>query len=99
MGPEDLSRDPNPVPNSDGVTPLLAAARMSVYGPRPPGTSGTDFTQIVVSLLRAGADASPMYAEGFWLAFTDGGIVRVLLQHVPLFVHREDLFVMVSMNQ
>lgn len=55
-------------PGANGF-PLVVAARLA--GPdqrRPPGVTSADYTKVVLELLRAGADASPMYDEGLVLA-------------------------------
>jgi len=71
-----LGADPNPPRGVSGHTPLTIAAQLA--GPasgRPPNRSATDFTTVVVELLRAGSDPSALYSSGYALQRTvEGGI-------------------------
>lgn len=71
-----LGANPNPPEGVPGRTPIMIAAALA--GPasqRPPGSSVADFEKVVVELLRAGADPSPMYDAGYALQrVVDGGI-------------------------
>lgn len=71
-----LGADPNPRPDASDETPLTVAAALSMsMHPLPPGTTGRDYTAIVLALLRAGASARLMYRKGFVLTrFTKGGM-------------------------
>lgn len=66
-----LGADPDPDPrvSSSGSTPLTIAAHLaSPIGPNFPNIPSSDFTRIVVQLIRAGADASSIYAAGLMLS-------------------------------
>lgn len=71
-----LGANPNPPEAAPGRNPITMAAALA--GPasrRPPGSSVGDFEKVVVELLRAGADPSPMYDSGYALQrVVDGGI-------------------------
>lgn len=62
----ELGADASPQPAKSGHTPLTAAASL-VLGGRRADVPVSNFTKIVVGLLRAGADAEPMYRAGFIL--------------------------------
>lgn len=64
--------------------PLFVAAVLTgAESRRPPGSSASDFTQIVIELLRAGADPSAMYDAGYALFRpADGGIEIAPADHV-----------------
>jgi len=69
-----LGASPDPRSGASGQTPLTIAATMFE-------------TEIVLALLRAGADAASMYRQGFELAFyAPPGLVRI-----PLWAVRENL--------
>lgn len=70
-----LGASPDPRSGASGQTPLTIAASLFQ-------------TDIVLALLRAGADAASMYRQGFELAFYDPrGVVQV-----PLWAVRENLY-------
>lgn len=91
-----LGANPDPRPNVNGETPLtLAAGLATPIRPRPPGTTAEEYTKIVLALLRAGADPSPMYSRRLVLYYwSNGGIVWVRPEHVSMMAFRDDLAVM-----
>lgn len=77
-----LGAHADPAPNASGVTPLVVAAQLAGPGiRRPPMTTADDFTAVVVELLRAGADPTPMYESGYVLRRT---VVGSLMEIAPV---------------
>lgn len=80
----------NPRHAASGHTPLTAAAALaSPLGQRPADIPSSDFAKIVISLLRAGADPTPMYGAGLMLS--KGGTSEVApLGHLRQLVEEND---------
>lgn len=84
----ELGANPDPRPGASGMTPLSVAAQLaSPFARRLPGIPASDYTRIALALLRAGADASPMYDAGLILQRqTPRGLEIVPLELVPRLV-------------
>lgn len=73
-----LGAAPNVSGGVSGSPLLVAASCASPVGRRPSGVPSSDYAEVVVKMLRAGADPSEMYASGLVLQRSDGGF-----DHVP----------------
>lgn len=87
-----LGADPNPRPSVSGETPLtIAAALATPMHPCPPGTSVSDYTTMVLALLKAGANASLMHSKGFVLTrSTERGLEITPPELVPRLALTDD---------
>lgn len=75
-----LGADADPRAGASGQTPLsIAAQAASPFGQRATGVPPSDYTDIVLSLLRAGADPTTMYESGYVLQHASSGLVPLSL--------------------